>query len=197
MNYSLSRLTASRYQLRMQGPCYSASWMATLSSSLSALRIAVVEAHVSSEAPHLWTADFVLDFRGSQVRAEVLDYVALTRRKPTIVISEAPILQRFVLLSGRQRTLRIVVEADEQNGFQDRLLTRIAGLGLHPTQMNLRRMGLTVRYSLALRGIGGREPAAEAGGALESLLRRMQARREALPRIGAAWTTTAAQRTAL
>jgi hypothetical protein len=177
MNYSLSRLTASRYQLRMQGACYSVNWMATLAASLSALRIGVLEAQVTSDEPHHWNAEFTLEFRSSHVRAETLDFVALTRRKPSMVISEAPHLQRFVLIRRTDGTIRVIVEAEDHGGFQERFLARVAGLGLYPVAMKLRRSGRMTRNSFALRGIGGRAPTEEANGAMESLLRRMQPQR--------------------
>ena len=183
MNYSLARLAASRYQLRMQGPCYSVNWMATLSASLSALRVGVVEASVVCEEAHSWNAEFVLDFRRSQVRAEALDYVALTQRKPTSVITEAPQLQRFVLVQRKDSTIKVMVDAEDYGGFQERFLARVAGLGLYPVEMKIRRNGPSIRTSFALRGIGGRAPADEAVGAMESLLRRMQVRRDDLPAV--------------
>jgi hypothetical protein len=177
MNYALKRLSASRYQLRMQGACYSVNWMATLSASLSALRVNMLEARVESEDPHNWDAEFILDFRTSGLHAEALDYVSLTQRKPTMVITEAPQLRRFVLLQGADRSIRVIVEAEDHGGFQERFLARVAGLGLYPVAMTLRRTGPIVRNSFTLRGIGGRAPAEEASGAMETLLRRMQPRR--------------------
>lgn len=181
MNYSLVRLAASRYQLRMQGPCYSVNWMATLAASLSALRVGVVEASVSCDEQQSWDAEFQLDFRRSQVRAEALDFVSLTQRKPTTVITEAPQLMRFVLTQRDDATLKVIVEAEDHGGFQERFLARVAGLGLYPVEMKLRKCGPIIRNSFALRGIGGRAPADEAGGAMETLLRRMQVRRDELP----------------
>lgn len=181
MNYSLARLAASRYQLRMQGPCYSVNWMATLAASLSALRVGVIEASVSCDESQSWNAEFMLDFRRSQVRAEALDFVSLTQRKPTSVITEAPQLQRFVLVQRADCTIKVIVEADDNGGFQERFLARVAGLGLYPVEMKLRKTGPIIRNSFALRGIGGRSPAEEAASALETMMRRMQVRREGLP----------------
>ena len=47
--------------------------------------------------------------------------------------------------------------------------------------MKFRRTGPAIRISFALRGIGGRAPAEEAAGAMETLLRRMQVRRDVPP----------------
>ncbi len=181
MNYSLTRLSSSRYQLRMQGACHTTNWIAPMSASLNALRIGVIEATASCEGSHCWNADFVLDFRHSQIPAAALDYAALPQRKAGSIISEAPPLRRFALIRHKDGTLKLMVEAEDRGGFLERFLTRVAALGLYPVQMTFGKTGQSIRATFALRGIGGRAPAQDAAGTMETLLRRMLERRAAQP----------------
>jgi len=180
MNYSLTRLTSSRYQLGLQGPCHNVNWVALLSVSLSAMKISMLAAEAVREEPNLWTAQFELEFRASPVGAESIDYLALIRRRPLPSAPELPRLQRFAVARRADGTLRVMADADEQSGLLERLLSRVSGLGLYPNEVKLRATRDGLRSSLALRGIGGLTPAEDTGAALETLLQRMQVRRSEL-----------------
>lgn len=173
MNITTRPLTATIYELRIEGRPQNANWISALSAGLAERGAQILSGRVQALGELDWEAEFQIDFANARVAPEVFDYLSVLRTATWPTSMAQPMLRRFCMARRLNGTLEVIVEAAEQVNLIGRLLIRYAGVGLFPQSLELWPQHGRTRCRFVLRGIGGNAPGVATPRALEMVLSRM------------------------
>lgn len=157
LNFELQTEATGQHQLSLEGRSANPHWVAWLEAGLAQLRIGIVSANVIRSESVNWKANFVLDFRNSRHTPDSVDYVRLVSAEVTPP-GQVPALNRSLSLRRPDGSIELRVEAPPAAGVLGRLLHRLAGLALFPSEIHFSPGTRGCRYQLVLRGIAGSVP---------------------------------------
>lgn len=157
LNIVLHVEPAGHHQLSLEGRSANPHWVAWLESGLAHLDVRIVSAQVQRRESVNWNAVFVLDFSRSRYEPSSVDYVRIVSHELPLP-AKAPSLTRSLSVCRQDGSIELRVEAPAMPGLLGRLLHRLAGLALFPSELRFAPSPRGCRYTLVLRGIAGSVP---------------------------------------
>lgn len=173
---SVRLLPGGGHHLAIQGQFTHPHWFVFLFQGLAERQVSVESGWARSGKTNQWDSELVLDFRRSAATPETLNYVELAlQKRPAPEQVELPRLSRFSVARTADESLELRVEGPDQVGFLARLLRRVSGMMLLPTEIEIATLSGRIQDRFVLRGPTGGPPDEGDRQALEVLLKSLVA----------------------
>ena len=168
---SISLTSQGYHQLSLNGRLHRPHWVAQLFAALSQLHVSIISGYATQVKGGEWTSKFLLSFSNSSADPNRLDYNALAEQSLPAERTFSPKLSRFHILRRADQLIELRVEGPDQIGFLAAILSRVSGLALFPSELEIDTVAGNINDSIVLRGIADRGPSEAAYQSLDRMLK--------------------------
>lgn len=178
-------------EVRLRGAFSHPHWLAYLLRGLAECQVSLVSGRAVQNEAMDWDARIELDFRGSLLAPDTLDYTSLAQQRLTMANMLAPQVSSFRITRRSDQQLEVQLEAPDQAGFLGRLLTRVSSLGLFPSELEIATVSGRIKDRITFRSIMAKAPTETVHKSLEAMFRLMSVPARAEAPVASARATAA------